>query len=196
MKVCLDLCAGRGGFSRAFRDSPDWTVMTVDINPRFKPDMVIDLVDAVENPQKYGDFWNLKPDVILASPPCERWSIANSQWPQTGIYQASKVLGAVLEIIAVMKPKGWVVENPKGRMRWFLGKPRVSVALSQFGYKTVKPTDFWTNIDIGLLKYVNQHRNPASLRWGYDVPTLPSKRAEMPYGLSKKFLKSFEEASP
>ena len=196
MKVCLDLCAGRGGFSRAFRDSPDWTVMTVDINPRFKPDMVIDLVDAVENPQKYGDFWNLKPDVILASPPCERWSIANSQWPQTGIYQASKVLGAVLEIIAVMKPKGWVVENPKGRMRWFLGKPRVSVALSQFGYKTVKPTDFWTNIDIGLLKYVNQHRNPASLRWGYDVPTLPSKRAEMPYGLSKKFLESFEEASP
>ena len=193
MKVCLDLCAGRGGFSRAFRDSPDWTVMTVDINPRFKPDMVIDLVDAVENPQKYGDFWNLKPDVILASPPCERWSIANSQWPQTGIYQASKVLGAVLEIIAVMKPKGWVVENPKGRMRWFLGKPRVSVALSQFGYKTVKPTDFWTNIDIGLLKYVNQHRNPASLRWGYDVPTLPSKRAEMPYGLSKKFLESFEE---
>ncbi len=194
--MCLDLCAGRGGFSRAFRDSPDWTVMTVDINPRFQPDLVIDLVDAVENPQKYGDFWNLKPDVILASPPCERWSIANSQWPQTGIYQASKVLGAVLEIIAVMKPKGWVVENPKGRMRWFLGKPRVSVALSQFGYKTVKPTDFWTNIDIGLLKYVNQHRNPAGLRWGYDVPTLPSKRAEMPYGLSKKFLESFEEVSP
>ena len=194
--MCLDLCAGRGGFSRAFRDSPDWTVMTVDINPRFQPDLVIDLVDAVENPQKYGDFWNLKPDVILASPPCERWSIANSQWPQTGIYQASKVLGAVLEIIAVMKPKGWVVENPKGRMRWFLGKPRVSVALSQFGYKTVKPTDFWTNIDIGLLKYVNQHRNPAGLRWEYDVPTLPSKRAEMPYGLSKKFLESFEEASP
>ena len=194
--MCLDLCAGRGGFSSAFRDSPDWTVMTVDINPRFKPDLVIDLVDAVENPQKYGDFWNLKPDVILASPPCERWSIANSQWHQTGIYQASKVLGAVLEIIAVMKPKGWVVENPKGRMRWFLLKPRVSVALSQFGYKTVKPTDFWTNIDIGLLKYVNQHRNPAGLRWGYDVPTLPSKRAEMPYGLSKKFLESFEEASP
>ena len=194
--MCLDLCAGRGGFSSAFRDSPDWTVMTVDINPRFKPDLVIDLVDAVENPQKYGDFWNLKPDVILANPPCERWSIANSQWPQTGIYQASKVLGAVLEIIAVMKPKGWVVENPKGRMRWFLLKPWVSVALSQFGYKTVKPTDFWTNIDIGLLKYVNQHRNPAGLRWGYDVPTLPSKRAEMPYGLSKKFLESFEEVSP
>ena len=193
MKLCLDLCAGRGGFSSAFRDSPDWTVITVDINPRFRPDLVIDLVDAVENQQKYGDFWNLKPDVILASPPCERWSIANSQWPKRGIYQASKVLGAVLEIIAVMRPKGWVIENPKGRMRWFLGKPRASVALSQFGYKTVKPTDFWTNIDIGLLRYVDMRKNPEGRRFMRDVPRAPSARATMPYGLSKKFLESFEE---
>ena len=75
MKACLDLCSGRGGFSQAFKENKEWKVVTVDINPKFKPSMVLDLTDVVENKERYESFWNLKPDIILASPPCERWSI-------------------------------------------------------------------------------------------------------------------------
>lgn len=193
-KLCLDLCSGLGGFSDAFRDNDQWKVITVDINPKLRPDMVLDLVDVMENSDKYPDFWSLRPDIILASPPCERWSTANSHWPQPGIFQASKVLGAVLEIVAIMKPKGWVIENPKGRMRWFLGKPSMTVALRQFGYRTVKPTDFWTNIDVGLLRHT-QRTNPNGCKFDRDVSRNPSERARMPYRLSEKILESFEEVS-
>ena len=194
MRLCLDLCSGIGGFSKAFRDSDKWEVVTVDYNAKFNPTMVLDLIDVVEHGVDYVDFWMLKPDVILASPPCERWSIANSSWPQKGIYQASKVLGAVLEIIATMKPKGWIIENPKGRMRWFLQKPTCTVALRQFGYRTVKPTDFWTNLDLGMLKSVNMRNNPNGYRFESDVPRSSHKRAEMPYGLSQTILNVMSES--
>lgn len=194
MRLCLDLCSGIGGFSRAFKKNEEWEVITVDINPKFSPTMVLDLTDVIENKENYEAFWNLKPDIILASPPCERWSIANSSWPQKGIYQASKVLGAVLEIIATMKPKGWIIENPKGRMRWFLQKPTCTVALLQFGYKTVKPTDFWTNLDLGMLKSVNMRKNPDGYRFESDVPQSSHKRAEMPYGLSQTILNVMSES--
>ena len=193
-KLCLDLCAGLGGFSRAFKERPDWKVITVDINPKFKTTMVLDLIDVVEHPENHEDFWSLKPDIILASPPCERWSIGNSQWPLPGIYDASRVLGAVLEIVARMKPTGWIIENPKGRMRWFLRKPRATVGLSQFGYKTVKPTDFWGNIDLGLLKYVDMSKNPHGFKFGRDVGRGSHQRAEMPHDLSRKVLEQFEES--
>lgn len=192
MKLCLDLCSGLGGFSQAFREHEDWEVITVDINKKFKPSMVLDLIDAVEYPDRHADFWQLKPDVILASPPCERFSLANSTWPKEGIYTAFRVLGAVIEIISIMKPKGWIIENPKGRMRWFLQKSTATVSLRQFGYKTVKLTDFWSNLDFGILKNINTRKNPNGLRFDTDIMRKSSERAMMPYGLSKKVLESFE----
>lgn len=189
MKLCLDLCSGLGGFSQAFREHEDWEVITVDINKKFKPSMVLDLIDAVEYPDRHADFWQLKPDVILASPPCERFSLAANSFPRQGIYTGMRVAGAVLEIIARMLPKGWIIENPKGRLRWFLGVPNIKVRLSQFGYRTVKPTDFWTNIDIGLLKSTPVY-NPEGVSFAQVRQS--HIRASMPYGLSKKVLESFE----
>lgn len=191
MKLCLDLCSGSGGFSSAFKSSEKWEVITVDINPRYRPDIVLDLIDAVENRQDHPDFWNIQPDVILASPPCERWSIANSHWPLPGIYTATKVLGAVLEIISEMRPRGWIIENPKGRMRWFLHKPSMTLNLKQFGYTTVKPTDFWTNIDFGLLKSTSRV-NPEGIKFNSSISRLASKRALMPLGLSQMILDQME----
>jgi site-specific DNA-cytosine methylase len=191
MKLYLDLCSGSGGFSSAFKSSEKWEVITVDINPRYRPDIVLDLIDAVENRQDHPDFWNIQPDVILASPPCERWSIANSHWPLPGIYTATKVLGAVLEIISEMRPRGWIIENPKGRMRWFLHKPSMTLNLKQFGYTTVKPTDFWTNIDFGLLKSTSRV-NPEGIKFNSCISRVASKRALMPLGLSQMILDQME----
>ena len=191
VKLCLDLCAGREGFSEAFKNNPNWEVIRVDIEERLKPDMALDLIDVVENRERYMDFWNLKPEVILASPPCERWSIANSHWPLPGIYTATKVLGAVLEIISEMRPRGWIIENPKGRMRWFLHKPSMTLNLKQFGYTTVKPTDFWTNIDFGLLRSTSQ-ANPEGIKFSTSVCRAASKRALMPLGRSQMILDQME----
>jgi hypothetical protein len=59
--VWLDLCSGLGGASQPALDR-GWRVIRVDIDPRFKPDIVAD-VRALP----------LKPfhvDVLWASPPC------------------------------------------------------------------------------------------------------------------------------
>ncbi len=196
-KLCIDLCAGLGGFSRAFKEREDWEVITVDINPKFNTTMVLDLIDVVEHPEDHGDFWGLKPDVIVASPPCERFSIASATWPLPGIYNAMRVAGAVMEIITRMQPEGWIIENPRGRLRYFIGKPHATYNLNRLGYRTVKPTDFWTNLDIGIFpdkKPLNKIQGRKRGRsFAFDLERSPAKRAEMPYGLSRLVLESFEE---
>jgi hypothetical protein len=41
----LDLFSGLGGFSSAFADSERWRVTTVDIEPRFDPDIQADVFE-------------------------------------------------------------------------------------------------------------------------------------------------------
>lgn len=164
-RLCIDLCCGLGGFSRAFRDA-GWEVVTVDINPKFKPTICADLTKLsfldIIGACKKKDMTEYQTVVVLASPPCERFSIANSDWPQKGIRKALDIAGACIELIADLQPDYWCLENPKGRLRWFLGPPPHSVHLSDYGYrgaiqggkdrKSTKPTDLWGNIPFPLLE--------------------------------------------
>lgn len=58
----LDLCCGLKGVSREF-EKLGWNCTTVDINPKFNPDIIIDINDLHLEPP--GHF-----DVIWASPVC------------------------------------------------------------------------------------------------------------------------------
>ena len=69
--VWLDLCSGLGGASQPALDR-GWKVIRVDIDPRFKPDIVAD-VRALP----------LKPfhvDVLWASPPCQEFARNALPW--------------------------------------------------------------------------------------------------------------------
>jgi hypothetical protein len=163
IKICIDLCSGLGGFSRAFREREDW-------------------------------------EVILASPPCERFSIANRSWPQKGIGKALEIVGACLEAIVDLKPDYWALENPKGRLRWFLGSPPHSVRLSDYGYdkavsggkwrKAIKPTDIWGNIPFPMLE-AEKEPKIGRVETGF-TKVSRAKRAEMPYGLSQTILEAVD----
>ncbi|MDA8161599.1 MAG: hypothetical protein M0022_01640 [Desulfobacteraceae bacterium] len=187
-KLVLDLGAGRGGMSSAFRDKEEYEVVTIDVNPRFSPSLLIDLVSAVENPDAYLDFWKLQPHVILASPPCNHFSYAarSNGWPREGIYKGLRTAGAFMEVIARMHPPYWILENPRGYLRYFIGTAKVRLNLNRFGYRTVKPTDFWTNLNIGLVPEAGRRNT----RGSFDKIRDPSVRAEMPYGLSQLFCDS------
>jgi hypothetical protein len=52
-------------------------------------------------------------------------------FPKKGIKKALEIVGACLEIIAEYRPKSWVLENPKGRLRWFLGNSTATIDLSK-----------------------------------------------------------------
>jgi site-specific DNA-cytosine methylase len=185
-KLCIDLCSGLGGFSRAFVDA-GWKVITVDNDLKFNPTICADItkINWIEFKEKILN--NQIPDILLASPPCERFSIANSHWPRPGIMKAFEILGAVLEAIYYLQPKHYIIENPKGRMRWFLGTPRHTIRLNDLGYKTLKPTDLWSDFDFSVLLPL---RNNA-ISWS--KTHLASKRAEMPLGLSQAILEAGEK---
>ena len=60
----LDLFSGTGSIARIFRER-GYQVVSVDINPSFKPDVVADLLS--------WNYWSYEPgyfDVVAASPPC------------------------------------------------------------------------------------------------------------------------------
>ena len=145
IRLCVDLCSGLGGFSQAFNKSPDWEVITVDIQRKFKPTICADVrfLPLREN---------LQPDLLLASPPCERFSIACHTFPKIGIKKAMELVGATFEAVAWLKPKEWLIENPMGRLRWFLGTPAQTIRLIDYGAPYWKKTDLWGSVHLPWLR--------------------------------------------
>lgn len=158
MKLCIDIGRGLGGFSSAFETDPNWEVVGVDINKKFKPTICADV--------RYIPLrQNLEPDCLLMSPPCEKFSLMNNFFPKPGIRQALEVVGACLELVSYLKPKKWILENPKGRLRWFIGIPRNSIRYSDYDltYKVQKPTDLWGDVSLPFAKF---HRPVKTKRKG------------------------------
>ncbi len=173
-----------GGFSQAFVDA-DWEVIRIDIEKKFKPSIVADIRYL---PLKE----NLNPEVLLISPPCERFSIAMPQWPKMGIKKAMELVGAAFEAVAYLKPKFWLIENPMGRLRWFLGKPGKTIRYSDFDFKYVaqKKTDLWGNLPLPMAKvmrklYIGHYEKGWFATY---ISRKSSERAKIPIGVSKAIL--------
>lgn len=201
-KVCIDLCSkctvvdlccGLKGFSQAFADA-GWKVVTVDIEPKFNPTVIADItaIDWLQFKRDYLD--DKSPDVLLASPPCERFSIACPEWPKKGIKKAMEVVGACFEAVTILKPKYWLIENPRGRLRWFLGTPKQTIRYSDFdlSYPVNKLTDLWGNIPLPMVKHERPihtgHFDQGWMRkhdWGYALPRNAKDRAKIPLGVSQ-----------
>lgn len=151
MKV-LDLFSGTGGWSQAFLDHGH-EVLRIDNDPQFTdvPNTVIeDITACLYLPDYY--------DVILASPPCQKFSVAriSTNWsgdkntpltPKTqGAKQAMQLVDTTLTTIQSLRPKYWWMENPTGAMRRLSimqGWPRHQVTFCKYGKHYRKPTDLW-----------------------------------------------------
>ena len=113
----LDLFSGLGGASAAMRDR-NWQVITLDNNPDFKSDIVVDIRDF----RWAGSVL----DLIWASPPCDEFSREYMPWCKTGIDPSMKLIEATVRVIEQAKPRFWIIENTRGAVKWFeplLGPP-------------------------------------------------------------------------
>ena len=146
----LDLFAGLQGWSEPWREN-GWEVITLDYEESFGSDLTMDIRDfAVDPLYILGE----RPDVILASPPCEAFSVMTigRNWtvghtPKTEKAElAVELVQATLDVITTLKPRFWVMENPRAKLRKLPvvdGLDRVTVTYCQYGEPFMKPTDLW-----------------------------------------------------
>jgi hypothetical protein len=138
----LDLFSGLGGWSKAFMDRGH-SVTTIDLDYKFNPTYVRN-IGLIEDLSIYGSF-----DVILASPPCEKFSVASAYlyWhngtPTNIVLPYIDLVKHTIKLIDNANPKFYVVENPRGMLRKVLGTPNAHVNYCAYGLKYKKPTDLW-----------------------------------------------------
>lgn len=202
----LDLCSGLGGFSQAFKDIHH-EVITVDVEPRFNPTICKDVMELQPKDfSQYGQF-----DVILASPPCNCFSIASvyRHWDKTTkkpkdeqTKQAIRLVGHVLWLIINLNPRFWVLENPRGMLRNVLGKPQITTffaswqdweerqdslkAFHDVRKPSFKATDLWGVFPEGIKwqKPKDWVKAPRGSKVGTQGIKDKDLRAKIPYGLS------------
>jgi hypothetical protein len=116
--LMLDLCCGLGGASAAMRER-GWTVITLDIDPVFKPDIVADL--------REWSWTGSQPDFIWISPPCTDFARDHLPWIKTDRAPDMSTARAAQRIVREVQPANWAVENVVGALRYFnpiFGPPR------------------------------------------------------------------------
>ena len=70
--IILELCCGWKSVSRVFAEDGGWSVTTLDILPKFRPDILADITEW-----DYESYFENHPipDVIWASPPCRTFTV-------------------------------------------------------------------------------------------------------------------------
>jgi len=140
MKV-LDLCSGLGGFSEAFVVAGH-EVLRIENNPLLAEVPHTDIIDIFdvrdlleENVADNGDAFLRNVDIILFSPPCYEFSLAFDapraiharESPGIPYEPSMDILECGMEIIELLKPKYWIIENVRGASPYFsqlLGRAR------------------------------------------------------------------------
>ena len=208
MKI-LDLFSGLEGFSQAFK-SRGHEVFTIDLESKFDPDLSIDIFDLTAKKvlKLFGH-----PDVILASPPCNNFSVLTipTNWKkELGVSypkneetkRAIELIKHTISIIKELKPRYWVLENPMGMLRKqeFMKKYKLrAITQCQYGREEQKPTDLWGDLPpffkVKSCKRRQTCHTPAPRGTNKGIQGLNNSadRAKLPFGLSLELCKAAEK---
>jgi hypothetical protein len=148
--LLLDLFCGTKSLKKP-TNSLCWDYIGLDIEPKFKPDILIDFLD--------WDYKTLQPDVLWASPDCSVYSMASGSKSfnkhKQPVSDKAKLhlkildkLKIVINYYLMQNPKLiYFVENPTARMVWFMTDYiRYDISYCQYGFDRMKPTTIWSNV--------------------------------------------------
>lgn len=159
----LDLFSGRGGWSKPFRNHGH-EVFRVEVLRTMEAESHKDVLDLTP-----ADLpW--KPDLILASPPCEGFSVMNigRNWHHDGTPKTEsaahglRLVERTLYLVAALSPRWYIVENPRGKLRALSimkHLERRTVTYCHYGERRMKPTDLWSDRWPSLLELHPPCRN-------------------------------------
>jgi hypothetical protein len=145
-KIILDLCGGTGGWSRPYKEAGyDIRLITLpNDDTRLWPSKPSELPRF---PSGFNDITEYIGNVhgILAAPVCTYFSGSGAKHPRSDqqILEALSLVDACIRIIWTVKPKFWAVENPVGKLRKWIGPPRMSFHPCDYGDPYTKKTLLW-----------------------------------------------------
>lgn len=132
--LILSLCDHSGEWSRPYLDN-GYEVIRVDL----------------QDGQDVRTFKKLDVPVhgILAAPPCTHFALSGARWwaekGEESVLEGLAVVDACLRIILIHRPVWWVLENPVGRLRDYLGPPAFRFDPCDYGDPYTKRTLLWGN---------------------------------------------------
>ena len=139
-KIILDLCGGTGSWSRPYKEAGyDVRVITL---PEY------DVREYEPPADVYG---------VLAAPPCTEFSVLNcrAEKRERDFDAGMEIVKACLRVIKNCNPKWWAMENPRGYLRAYIGKPVLTFQPWQYGDPWTKNTDIWGNFNVPVPLYSN-----------------------------------------
>ena len=127
-KIILDLCGGTGAWSKPYADAG------YDVRNITLPEYDVRLYQPPDN--VYG---------ILAAPPCTMFAISGARWKRTDeqMIDALSMVDACIRIIFITKPLFWALENPVGKLIYYIGKWRYNFQPYEYGDPWTKRTCVW-----------------------------------------------------
>ena len=130
MYKVLDLFCGAGGFSHGFTSSFKGTHLAVDVDPlplktyseNYPNAIVLQRDISSLHANEVFDIMGGPPDIIVASPPCEEFSLAN---PTSDSPAAERIYGTgtarllldTIRLISDLSPQVFVIENVAALMK-------------------------------------------------------------------------------
>lgn len=178
-RLILDLCGGIGAWSQPYTEAYDVQVVTLP-----KCDVL-----SFKSPREVHG--------ILAAPPCTMFSLARTTAKTPRDFpEAMEIVAACLRIIwecrATGSLKWWALENPRGFLRQFLGRPAFTFKPSEFGDPSNKVTDLWGYFTeprkLQVPVFVPKGLNKASAV--HDGWKTPEERAITPPAFARAFFKA------
>jgi site-specific DNA-cytosine methylase len=190
----LELFKGSGSITNYYKDRDDVEVISLDFDPKYKPDICCDIMNWDYKTYDKNHF-----DIIWASPDCRLYSTLQythigRKWDNKEHLieeqkKNIKYMIKTIEIIEYLKPTYYYIENPNKSMIWNyiidydISKKFIVVDYCKFSYSYRKRTKILTNkkldniicnkksheINMGMYKK-GQADYPKSLLERYSIP--------------------------
>jgi hypothetical protein len=180
MLTVLSLCDYTGNWSKPYRDA-GYDVRQIDLQHGDD----VRLFEALPYPVRG----------ILAAPPCTEFARSGAQWwqgkGQKPLLEGLALVDACCRIILMHRPQWWVIENPIGRLKQWLGEPSYIFNPADYGEPYTKRTCLWGRFNA-------PYKTPVEATEGSKTHVFPDSknrgtlRSATPVG----FAKAFFEANP
>ncbi len=180
MLTVLSLCDYTGTWSAPYREA-GYDVRQIDLQHGDD----VRLFEALPYPVRG----------VLAAPPCTEMASSGARWWKSkgpeALLAGLSVVDACLRVITIHRPAWWVLENPVGRLRKYLGEPRLAFDPSDYGDTYTKRTLLWGDFTSPPMRRVEATEGSKMHKLS-PSPDRAALRSVTPSG----FARAFFEANP